>query len=117
MLGLKCTDREDFAQTPHRSRRFDFFAAATACVVQGDGARIEKDQGESDGRESQWELETVVSQEAAFPVHFPNGDGKVDGDGEGGETGKQSNQDGDAPKEFGDGGEVGEPSGQADAPY
>ncbi len=75
MLALKCTDREDFAQTPQRSCRFDFFATTpAACVVESDGACVEEDQGEGDGSESQGELVAVVSQEPVFPVHFPDVD-------------------------------------------
>src|SRR5258708_14103153 len=93
------------------------FSAATrsADVVEGNGAGAEEDKGESQGGQPEREFGCAGAHQSVVDVDFGDGDAKVYADGKGGNASEQAQQDEQASKEFGEGGEVGGPGGEPEA--
>lgn len=84
-------------------------------MVDGDRACAKKDEGEGDGGQREWEFESVIAGEAVVPVHFPNGDAKIDADGEGGGAGEESGKDEQSAEKFRERREIPGPGRKAQA--
>jgi hypothetical protein len=84
-------------------------------VVEGDGAPAEKDKGERKGGQGQSEAVSVVRDEPVMRGYLPDSDAHINANGESSYTGKQAKHHEQAAEEFGEGGEVRAPGGQAKA--
>ncbi len=84
-------------------------------AVQRDGTCPKEGQCKSNRRQRKRELVTALAEQAVLPMHFPDGYGHVDQDGECGETSEESHDHQDASKEFRTGGQVRHPARQAQA--
>jgi len=89
--------------------------AGGADVIEGDGAATEEDKGKGEGGQSEGKFISAVSDHAVVEVHFGDGYGEVDAEGEGGDTRKQARQHQQATHELGEGGDVGGPGGESEA--
>ena len=84
-------------------------------MVEGNGAGAEEDKGESQGGQPEREFGCAGAHQSVVDVDFGDGDAKVYADGKGGNASEQAQQDEQAAKEFGEGGEVGGPSREPEA--
>lgn len=84
-------------------------------MVEGNGAGAEEDKGESQGGQPEREFGCAGAHQSVVDVDFGDGDAKVYADGKGGNASEQAQQDEQASKEFGEGGEVGGPGGEPEA--
>jgi hypothetical protein len=82
-------------------------------VVESDGAAAEKDEGKGEGGQGQGGF--VSADQTAVNVEFGDGDGQIDADSEGCDASEEAEQDEEASKEFGEGGNVGGPGGEPEA--
>jgi hypothetical protein len=94
---------------------FEFSAAGSADVVEGDGSTAEENEREGQGREGERELVAVLAHQSVMEMHFRDGDRHIDADGEGGGAGKETDENERPAKELGKGGEISSPGGQAKA--
>jgi len=95
-------------------------AARTASakdVINGEGASSEENQAEGERRKGEGKLVTSVAGEPIVQVHFPDRNHQIDADGECRRPGEESNQNEQASKKFGKGGQVSGPTGQSQAGY
>jgi hypothetical protein len=84
-------------------------------VIEGNGAAPEEDEGKREGGEGQGEFVSAITHQSIVEVYFRDGDGHVDADGKRRHTSKQAQQDEQAAKELGEGGEIRCPGWQSEA--
>jgi hypothetical protein len=84
-------------------------------VVESYGAAAEENEAECQGGQAQREFVSAVAHQSIVEVEFNDGNGEIDADGEGSHAREQAQQDEQAAKEFGKGGEVRGPSREPEA--
>jgi len=84
-------------------------------MVEGDRSSAEKDKSKSKGCQGQRKFVSVLTHQSVVKVNFGDGDGQIDADGKSGRSSEQAEENEQAAKELGKGGEVGCPPGQAEA--
>jgi hypothetical protein len=84
-------------------------------MVEGDRSSAEKNKSKSKGSQGQWKFVSVLTHQSIVKVNFGDGDGQIDADGKSSCSSEQAKENEQAAKEFGKGGEVGCPPGQAKA--
>lgn len=93
-------------------------SAASENVVQRNRAAAKKDEGEGERCRRQGELVSGVvgpSEQPVVQVRFPDGDAEVNADHEGGDASEESPQDQDSAEKLGEGGNICQPRGDAEA--
>jgi hypothetical protein len=86
-------------------------------MVQGDGAGAKENKRKSECGHGKRKLESAIASQAIVQMHFPNGDRKIDANGEGGNTRKEAGKDEQSTEELREGGKIGHPGGQTEAAY
>jgi hypothetical protein len=90
-------------------------AAGSPNVVEGDGAGTEKDEGKGKSGQSEREFVPAVTGQSVVEVHFGNGDGEIDADGEGGDAREEAEQNEQSAEELSESGEISRPAWESEA--
>ena len=80
--------------------------SATEDVIERNGTGTEEDQGEGKGGGGKGKLITVVTRQSVVPVHFPDGNAKVDEQDEGSGAGEESSENQDTAQKLAEGRDV-----------
>ena len=83
-------------------------------MVKGDGTAAKENKGKREGGQGEGKLVSVVAHQAIVEVYFDDSDGKVDADGEGGDTSEESEKNEQAAEEFGKRREVSRPARESE---